>query len=92
MLSACKEVTAVERVKVSSRYQIAVPSSVRKQLGIEAGDYLHVEVCDGTVILKPEPRQTVDFLRGLHSEVWQGVDPVAYVRQERSAWPESTSS
>ena len=35
------------RVKVSKKYQIAVPSVVRKQLGIKSGDALLVELRGG---------------------------------------------
>lgn len=34
-------------VKVSKKHQIAVPSEVRKQLGIEHGDELLIEVRRG---------------------------------------------
>jgi AbrB family looped-hinge helix DNA binding protein len=82
----------MNRVKVSSRHQIAVPSAVRKALGIESGDFLCVEIRNGSVVLTPEPRDVTDYLRGLHSDVWQGVDPNEYVRQERSAWRDSNRS
>ena len=74
------------RVKVSSRYQIAVPATARKQLQIERGDHLLVDVRDGYVILMPEPRDYSQHLRGLHREVWEGVDPQEYVWREREAW------
>jgi AbrB family looped-hinge helix DNA binding protein len=64
------------RVKVSKKHQIAVPSEVRKQLGIKSGDDLLVELRDGYS----------QRLRGLHREVWEGVEPQEYVRQEREAW------
>ena len=73
----------VERVKVSSKYQIAVPASARKQLGIESGDYLIVDVREGSVLLLPEPRSHSRELRGLYREIWEGIDPREYVRQER---------
>lgn len=76
------------RVKVSSKYQIAVPSSVRKTLKIERGDQLLMEVCDGHVVLMPEPHNYAERLRGLHREVWSGVDPQEYVNRERDAWRE----
>ncbi len=65
----------MERVKVSSRHQIAVPSSARKQLGIEPGDYLLVDIREGSILLIPEPRNHSRELRGLHREIWQGIDP-----------------
>ncbi len=74
------------RVKVSSRYQIAVPATARKQLQINRGDHLLVDVRDGYVILMPEPRDYSQHLRGLHREVWEGVEPQEYVQQEREAW------
>lgn len=74
------------RVRVSSKHQIAVPASVRKQLQIEGGDHLLVEVREGHVVLVPEPRDFAAHLRGLHRVIWQGVDPDEYVRRERDAW------
>lgn len=74
------------RVKVSSKHQIAVPAKARKQLGIAQGDYLLVEVRDGSILLVPEPADHVEHLRGLHSEVWEGIDTDEYLRQEREAW------
>lgn len=73
-------------VKVSSRYQIAVPAEARKRLGIQRGDRLLVEVRDGSLLLLPEPRDYPRHLRGLHREVWEGVEPQEYVGQEREAW------
>ena len=73
------------RVKVSKKHQIAVPSEVTKQLGIRSGDELLVELRDGyAVVLPPAYSQR---LRGLHREVWAGVEAQEYVRQEREAWP-----
>jgi AbrB family looped-hinge helix DNA binding protein len=77
------EVTSLERVKVSSKYQIAVPSAARKLLDIESGDYLIADIREGSIVLIPEPRSHSRELRGLHKEIWQGVDPVEYVRNLR---------
>jgi AbrB family looped-hinge helix DNA binding protein len=76
----------VTRVKVSNRYQIAVPAEARKRLGIERGDRLLVEIRDGSLLLLPEPRDYAQHLRGLHREVWEGVEAQEYVRREREAW------
>jgi AbrB family looped-hinge helix DNA binding protein len=78
----------VERIKVSSKNQIAVPSNARRKLQIQPGDYLLVDVRDGCIILVPEPASYSQHLRGLHRESWSDVDPVEYVRQERDAWQE----
>jgi AbrB family looped-hinge helix DNA binding protein len=76
-------------VKVSSRYQITLPSGVRHQLKIEAGDRLVVDVQDGMMLLIPIPTNYVDALTGHHREIWAGVDTDAYLRQERDSWTKS---
>jgi len=73
-------------VKVSKRYQISVPSAVRKRLGIKQGDRLLVEVKGETMILLREPRDYVDHLSGLHEEIWRDVDVDEYLEGERTAW------
>jgi AbrB family looped-hinge helix DNA binding protein len=74
------------RVKVRKSNQIAVASELRKQLGIKSGDELLVEVRGGYAMLLPEPRDYSQRLRELHREIWKGVEPQTYVRQEREAW------
>jgi AbrB family looped-hinge helix DNA binding protein len=76
------------RVKVSSRNQIAVPSEVRKRLQIKPGDHLLIDVREGYVVLIPEPQDYSRHLKGLHSEVWESVEPQEYVRRERDDWQE----
>lgn len=76
-------------VKVSGRYQIALPSAARKQLSIEAGDRLLVDIQDGMIVLIPQPKDYVKYMAGLHREVWQDVDTAVYLNEERAAWPES---
>jgi AbrB family looped-hinge helix DNA binding protein len=78
-------------VKVSSRYQIAVPQIARKKLKIQQGDRLLVDVQDGVIILIPQPKRYTNYLQGLHSEIWKGVDVEKYISGERGAWTNSVS-
>ncbi|MBI2848712.1 MAG: AbrB/MazE/SpoVT family DNA-binding domain-containing protein [Chloroflexi bacterium] len=75
-------------VKVSNKNQIAIPAAVRRKLQIKGGDYLLVEARDGYVVLIPQPLDYGHRLRGLHREVWEGMEPQEYVRRERQAWRE----
>ncbi len=76
-------------VKVSSRYQIAVPRVARESLKIEKGDRLLVDVQDGVLVLLPCPQDYAGRLAGLHREVWAGIDTDDYLRRERDAWTSS---
>jgi AbrB family looped-hinge helix DNA binding protein len=79
-------------VKVSSRYQIAVPRVARERLNIESGDRLLVDVQDGLLILIPQPQDYVAHLAGLHREVWADLDTSTYLEEEREAWSDSESA
>ncbi len=78
--------STTETVKVSGRYQISLPSHARRVLDIAAGDRLLVVVQDGMLILLPQPPDYARAMRGLHSEVWGGLEANAYLDEERAAW------
>jgi AbrB family looped-hinge helix DNA binding protein len=78
-------------VKVSSRYQVAVPRIAREKLNIQSGDRLLVDVQDGILILVPQPQDYVAYMAGLHREIWTGMDVDAYLNEEREAWSDSTN-
>ena len=77
-------------VKVSSRYQIAVPQQARRLLKIKRGDRLLVDIQDGMIILMPEPWNYTDHLAGLHREIWEKSEE--YIHGERDAWDDSPKS
>lgn len=79
-------------VKVSSRNRITVPGIARKKLDIKSGDRLLVDVQEGMMILIPQPPDPVAHMAGLHREVWEKLDPAAYLDEEREAWNDSESS
>jgi AbrB family looped-hinge helix DNA binding protein len=79
-------------VKISSKHQIAVPSAIRKELDLAAGDYLLARVRDGVIVLVPRRGDAVDQLRGLYRDVWEDEDVQAYVDQERDAWDSAERS
>ncbi len=78
--------TNTTTVKVSRRYQIAVPALARQLLNIQSGDRLLVDIQDGIIVLIPQPESYTETLAGLHQEIWQGVDVQKYIDEERNAW------
>ena len=77
-------------VKVSNRYQIAVPQHARRRLKIKSGDRLLVDVQDGMIVLMPEPQNYTQSLAGLHREIWEKTGD--YILGERNAWTDSSKS
>jgi AbrB family looped-hinge helix DNA binding protein len=78
-------------VKVSAKYQIAVPQIARKKLNIKKGDRLLVDVQDGVIILIPQPKRYTEYLQGLHGDIWKDVDVEKYLNGERDAWTNSAN-
>jgi AbrB family looped-hinge helix DNA binding protein len=76
----------MQKVKVSKKFQIAIPAEVRRQLGIKQGDELVIDVEGKHALLMRVPESHAADLAGLHADVWAGVDPDEYVRREREAW------
>lgn len=77
-------------IKVSSKHQVSIPSIARRELGIEAGDRLSVEMSGDALILRRRPARPSERLRGLGKEAWRGVDPVRHVRELRDAGDRSS--
>lgn len=78
-------------VKVSAKYHITIPKIARKKLNIKKGDRLLCDVQDGVIVLIPEPKRYTFYLKGLHGDIWKGVDIQNYLNGERGAWMESGS-
>ena len=76
-------------VKVSVKYQITIPKIARKELNLEKGDRLLVDVQDGVIVLIPKPERYAEHLQGLHGEIWQGINTQRYLNEEREAWTNS---
>ncbi len=69
-------------VKVSTKYQIAVPSEVRRKLGINAGDRLDVEI-EGDVIHLRRHVPAGTRLLGIGAHLYDGTDAAERIRAMR---------
>lgn len=76
----------VNTIKLGSRYQIVIPAEIRKSMGLSERDELLVAKSGNAIVIIPKPKSYADHLMGLHKNVWQGVEPDAYVREERNSW------
>lgn len=73
----------MKTIKLSSKNQVVIPTSVRLKLGLKSGNKLIIEsVTDTQLILKKEPSY-LDLIGTLPNH--QG-DPVKRIRKIRDSW------
>jgi AbrB family looped-hinge helix DNA binding protein len=72
-------------VKISTKYQIAVPSEARKKLGLKAGDRLDVDI-EGDVIRLRRHVPAGTRLLGIGAHLYDGTDAAERVRALRDEW------
>ncbi len=70
--------------RLSSKYQVVIPKQIREILGLGPQDTVLFLVDGDTVILRPQPANFTEALRGLHQDLWP--DPDAWLEQERASW------
>lgn len=73
-------------IKVSKKSQIVIPKEIRKLVHLSEGDELMINVEGENIILKIKPKSYATRLKGLHKEVWKGIDPKKYIKEERDLW------
>jgi len=76
----------MKAVKLSKKYQIAIPKSIRNKMGLSAGDILIIDVSKDKINLIPKPRNYTEHTKSLHSEIWKNINIDEYIRDERKSW------
>ncbi len=78
----------VATAKLSSKHQITLPVAMVRRLGLEPGDRLAVGVEEDRIVLRPRPRDWVEYyrgrLRGVYGSSVEEIDE--YIRKERESW------
>jgi bifunctional DNA-binding transcriptional regulator/antitoxin component of YhaV-PrlF toxin-antitoxin module len=72
--------------QLSDDYGIKIPLEIWAEIGLKPGDLVELRIEDGSLIIAPSSTSYADYLRRLNSQIWDGVHPDEYVRQERDAW------
>ncbi len=57
------------QTKISTKGNVMLPGSLRRKLGLKAGDPLTADVKNGNIVLTPKPKQKV-------YKTWIGKDPI----------------
>jgi AbrB family looped-hinge helix DNA binding protein len=70
-------------MKISSQGQVRIPKKFMESLGIEAGDYLAMDIENGQILLKP--RKLIDPSQGWHwTKTWQKKETEADIEIEQN--------
>jgi len=72
--------------KLGKKSQVVIPKEVRNAVGITEGDELIIDVVEDKIVIKQKPKSYSKKLKGLHKDVWKGIDPLKYVKKERESW------
>jgi len=73
-------------VTLRSKNQVVIPKDARDALRLKPGERLLVHVENDMILMRVEPADYIKSLRGLHKEVWEGMDTDRYLREERDSW------
>ena len=73
--------------KLTEKYQITIPSEVRRRLSLEAGDVVLLRLDGDEIKLESANGGWCAALRGLGAEVWQDAGgATAAIEREREGW------
>ncbi len=88
MLSYLTAEAEMPRTTISSKYQITLPARLVREMGLQPGDKLAVELDGHRLILHPRPKDWVSYtagaLEGVYGRTKEDVD--AYLRELRDPW------
>ncbi|HXU44100.1 MAG TPA: AbrB/MazE/SpoVT family DNA-binding domain-containing protein [Thermoanaerobaculia bacterium] len=72
--------------KLTEKYQITIPTEVRRRLGLEAGDVLLLKLDGERVTLEAAKGGWTAALRGLGADMWREAGGGAAIEREREGW------
>lgn len=80
---------------LSQKYQTVVPSSIRRTMGLRAGDKILWRVDHhgkyAKAIAEPAPKDWAAYTRGLGKDLWASVDIGQYINELRDEWQRQPS-
>ena len=88
LTAAAERPPQVATATLSSKNQITLPVAMVRRLGLKPGRRLMLRLEDDRIVLRPEPEDWVEYLRGSAKGVYGNTreEMDAYVRRERASW------
>jgi AbrB family looped-hinge helix DNA binding protein len=73
--------------KLTEKFQITIPTEVRKRLHLQSGDLVYLALEGGQIVLRACPGSWTESSRGLGAEVWSAEGGAeAAIERERESW------
>lgn len=72
--------------KLTDKYQITIPREVRRRLGLQAGDVIHLALEGEKVVLRGARGGWTESTRGLGSDLWKEEGGTGAIERERDSW------
>jgi len=80
-------------VRVGQRAQVVIPAVLRRRMGVQDGDVLHIELDDrGRLVMEKVDADPVRRLLQAGRSVYEGIDGVHYQQAVRREWAERGSA
>jgi antitoxin ChpS len=88
IMSAAERLPEMATTTLSSKNQITLPVAMVRRLGLTPGRKLMLRLENDRIVLRPEPEDWVEYLRGSAKGVYGNTreEMDAYVRRERASW------
>lgn len=80
------------KTTISQKYQVVIPKAIREKTKLLEGQEMYVYAVGDSIIMSPSPKSYSKKMLGLGQEIWKGVDPLEYIRQERADWDKKHAS
>ena len=75
--------------RLTRKYQITIPTPIRKALSIKAGDWVYMDMTKEGVVVRALPHSFTEDMAGLGKEIWKGLGGAEeFVEKERISWEE----
>lgn len=83
-----KEAGSMPKTTISSKYQITLPARLVREMGLQPGDQVAVEIDGLRLILHPRPKDWVSYtagsMPGYYGKTKEEIDE--YLREVRGSW------
>ena len=74
--------------KIEENLITTIPDEIIKKAGLKAGDQIiwYYDEMKNQIIVISKPISFTKAMRGLGKDVWDNIDPVEYICEERAGW------